>query len=259
MLEKLRATLDLIYPRNCQFCAAPLGEPVPGVICPSCLALAKRIEPPFCQRCSLPFAGQVADQIECGYCHGLPFHFTHAVAACRAEGLVRDCIHRLKYKRELYYVRHLADWLADAGRARVDWPTVDAIVPVPLHPVKQRDREFNQAELLARQLSREFGKPLITHGVRRVKATPTQTRLDAHARRAKQHEAAGITLRLGRRFTHGGGATNPSLAITFRFRFHDKIFRKSLRRPQQSGTPLQFRSFPLRGKTFPERAGPLCR
>ena len=183
MLEKLRATLDLIYPRNCQFCAAPLGEPVPGVICPSCLALAKRIEPPFCQRCSLPFAGQVADQIECGYCHGLPFHFTHAVAACRAEGLVRDCIHRLKYKRELYYVRHLADWLADAGRARVDWPTVDAIVPVPLHPVKQRDREFNQAELLARQLSREFGKPLITHGVRRVKATPTQTRLDAHARR----------------------------------------------------------------------------
>jgi len=183
MLEKIRSALDLIYPRNCQFCTAPLREQERGVICASCLALAKRIEPPFCRRCSLPFAGQLDDQIACGYCQDLKFHFVSAVAACRAEGLVRDCIHRLKYKRELYYLPHLGNWLVAAGKSSVNWAAVDAIVPVPLHPVKQRDREFNQAELLARHLGREFGKPVITTGVRRVKETPTQTKLDAAARR----------------------------------------------------------------------------
>ena len=184
MLEKIRAALDLIYPRNCQFCTVPLRDQEPGVICASCLALAKRIIPPFCRRCSLPFAGQLDAQIECGYCQDLPFHFSRAIAACRAEGLVRDCIHRFKYKREVYYLRHLADWLIGAGQAHVDWPAVDAIVPVPLHPVKLRDREFNQAELLAHELSRATGKPVLTNAVRRVTATLTQTKLDAHARRA---------------------------------------------------------------------------
>ena len=184
MLEKIRTALDLIYPRNCQFCTVPLLEQERGVICASCLALVKRIEPPFCRRCSLPFAGQLDEQIECGYCKDVKFHFSRAVAACRAEGLVRDCIHRLKYKREMYYLPHLAGWLIEAGQARVNWQEVDAIVPVPLHPVKQREREFNQAELLARQLSRAFDKPVIVNGVRRVKETQTQTKLDAHARRA---------------------------------------------------------------------------
>jgi len=184
MLEKIRAAFDLIYPRNCQFCALPLLEQEHGVICASCLALAKRIEPPFCRRCSLPFDGQLDDQIECGYCKDLKFHFLRAIAACQAEGLVRDCIHRFKYKRELYYLPHLVDWVIAAGKARMDWQAVNAIVPVPLHPVKQRDREFNQAELLARQLSRQFGKPIIANGVRRIKETPTQTKLDATARRA---------------------------------------------------------------------------
>ena len=189
MLEKIRSALDLIYPRNCQFCTVPLSEREPGVICASCLAVAKRIEPPFCRRCSLPFVGQLDRQFECGYCQDIKFHFSRAVAACRAEGLVRDCIHRLKYKRELYYLRHLTDWLIAAGRTHVDWLTVDAIVPVPLHPVKQRDREFNQAELLAQQLSRAFAKPLISNGVRRVKETLTQTKLDALARRANLRDA----------------------------------------------------------------------
>ncbi len=189
MLEKIRAALDLIYPRNCQFCTVPLLEQERGVICTSCLGMVKRIEPPFCRRCSLPFAGQFDDQIECGYCQELKFHFSLAIAACRAEGVVRDCIHRLKYKREMYYLKHLASWLIGAGRVRVNWQEVDAIVPVPLHSVKKREREFNQAELLARQLSREFGKPIITNAVRRIKETQTQTKLDAHARRANLRDA----------------------------------------------------------------------
>ena len=180
MLAAIRTALNLIYPRNCQFCETELPEEQRGVVCATCLATAKRIEPPSCRRCSLPFAGKLDEQFDCGYCKDLKFHFSHAIAACRAQGVVRDCIHRLKYKREMYFLQHLVGWLVEA---KVNWAEVDAVVPVPLHPVKLRSREFNQAELLARHLSQVVGKPVITNAVKRVRDTTTQTKLDAQARR----------------------------------------------------------------------------
>ncbi|MEI6084691.1 MAG: ComF family protein [Verrucomicrobiota bacterium] len=189
LLKWVSRAVDLVYPRNCQFCETPLTEEQRGVICPVCLALAKPIEPPFCRRCALPFDGKLDDQIDCGYCQDLKFHFTRAFAACRAEGVVRDCIHRLKYDRQMFYVTHLAAWLAGAGQRWIDWTQVDAIVPVPLHPLKERSREFNQAEVLARELSRTVGRPLLAKSVRRVKPTKTQTRLDAKSRRENMRGA----------------------------------------------------------------------
>jgi ComF family protein len=192
ILPYLKSALDLVYPRNCRVCEAPLRADEPGVLCAQCLTGVKWIEEPFCRRCARPFRGAVPAQIECGYCHQLEFHFSRAVAACRAEGIVRDCIHHFKYHRELYYLPHLSDWLTTAARRWLDWSEVDAIVPVPLHPVKERHREFNQAALLARDLGRTFGKPVFARCVRRIKVTATQTRLDAAARRANLRGAFAI-------------------------------------------------------------------
>ena len=188
-LKWLGRAVDLVYPRNCQFCTTPLEEKDAGVICPVCLAKAKRIEPPFCQRCALPFDGKLPEPFTCGYCKDLKLHFSRAVAACRAEGVVRDCIHRFKYNREMYFEAHLAGWLIEAGRRWIDWSQVDAIVPVPLFPRKERQREFNQAERLARALSRSVNVPVLPKVLRRVKETSTQTRLDATSRRANVRDA----------------------------------------------------------------------
>lgn len=198
LLEKTQTTaavkwllrvVDLVYPRNCQFCAETLTEEHRGVICPACLAKAKPIEPPFCQHCALPFAGKLHEPFACGYCKDLNLHFSRAVAACRAEGVVRDCIHRFKYNREMYFEQHLTDWLTAAGKRWIDWQRVDAIVPVPLYPRKERQREFNQAERLARALSRAVDVPVLARQLRRVKETSTQTRLDATTRRANVRNA----------------------------------------------------------------------
>ncbi len=183
-LKWLRRAIDLVYPRNCQFCGDALDEQHRGVVCPACLGRAKPIAPPFCRRCALPFDGKLTEPFECGYCKDLKFHFTRAVAACRAEGVVRDCIHRFKYNREMYFEMHLAGWLVEAGRRWIDWQQVDAIVPVPLYPRKERAREFNQAERLARALGRAVGVPVLARLLRRVKETGTQTKLDAESRRA---------------------------------------------------------------------------
>jgi len=61
---------------------------------------------------------------------------------------------------------------------------VGAFVPVPLHPLRRRERGYNQAELLARHAARRFGVPVARDAVRRVKDTPTQTRLDRRQRAA---------------------------------------------------------------------------
>src|SRR5437867_422610 len=90
------AAIGLVYPRNCQLCETAMGEKERGVVCAACLGKVKYIAPPFCQRCALPFDGAVHEPFTCGYCQGLKFHFERAVAACRAEGVVRECIHRFK-------------------------------------------------------------------------------------------------------------------------------------------------------------------
>lgn len=185
----VRRALDLVYPRNCQLCTEPLEEADVGVVCPACLSKAKRIEPPFCQRCALPFTGKLDDPFECGYCLDLEFHFSRTVAAYRAEGVVRESILRFKYYRQMYFEEHLADWMIEAGRRWLDWTVVDVIVPVPLFPRKERHREFNQADRLARALGRAQNVPVWSRCLRRVKETGTQTKLDAAARRANVRDA----------------------------------------------------------------------
>lgn len=185
----VEAAIGLVYPRNCQLCLTEMGEGERGVVCAACLGKVKFIEPPFCKRCALPFDGAISEPFTCGYCHNLKFHFERAVAACKAEGVVRDCIHRLKYSRQMYFAPHLTDWLVGGARQRIEWREVDAIVPVPLHPRKQREREFNQAQVLAKALSMAVGVPVITNALRRVKDTGTQTRLSAGERRANLRDA----------------------------------------------------------------------
>lgn len=188
----VRAAINLVYPGHCQICQVPLREDEQGVICSGCLARVKFIEPPCCRRCALPFSGEPRETFACGYCHGRPFHFAAAFAGCRAEGVVRQAIHGLKYHRHMYYLSHLESWLVAAARQWIDWTQVDAIVPVPLHPRKRRERGFNQAELLATRLGRVVGVPVLTRTVRRVKDTATQTRLDAEHRRQNLRDAFAV-------------------------------------------------------------------
>lgn len=185
----LGRAVDLVYPRNCQFCEIALDETERGVICGLCLGKVKFIAPPRCERCSLPFTGALPDRFECGYCRDKEFAFDRAVCACRNEDLVLDAIHRFKYGQQMYFARHLTDWLTGMTRRQVDWSQVDAIVPVPLHPRKKRHRGFNQAEVLADALGQAFHVRVQRRALRRVKDTVTQTALDADGRARNLRDA----------------------------------------------------------------------
>ena len=185
----LQAGLGLLYPETCQLCHSHRARARDGLVCPDCWSQVRFIRPPFCERCGLPFGGDLTTEFECANCADMDFHFTAARAAVIARSVVLDAIHHFKYSRALWFEPFLADLLlreAVPALRLADW---DCIVPVPLHPLKFREREFNQAEVLARHLSRALGIPMNTRLLRRIQRTATQTLLSREQRAANMRGA----------------------------------------------------------------------
>jgi ComF family protein len=101
------------------------------------------------------------------------------VVAGPYEGALRRAIHLLKYERMTPLTRPLGERLALAAAELTGF---DAIVPAPLHWRRRWDRGFNQADLLAREVSRRTGIP-IDRRLLRTRSTPPQAGLSAAERR----------------------------------------------------------------------------
>lgn len=195
------AGVSLLYPSVCEICERRRVEPGDGYVCAECRALPGRIRPvrdPICGRCGLPFAGEVTSEFVCGNCSDLGLDFDSARAAVVATPFVLEVIHRYKYGGALWFEPFLGRLLVEAAAPRLASSSWDFVVPVPLHPMRRRERGFNQAERLARRLCRATGIPLAGDGVRRRAATRTQALLDRGER--TQNMAHAFVARSGRRF-----------------------------------------------------------
>jgi ComF family protein len=185
--ELLEAAASLLYPPVCTLCGGrtPAGE----YLCEQCESKAMRIVAPFCQQCSEPFEGAITTAFACANCAHRTIHFDAAVAAYRGRGIVRQIIHDFKYGRQIH-LRHLvARWLCAAfNDERLQGRQFDVIVPVPLHPTRQRERGFNQARLLAELLSARISVPCKLV-LERIRYTTTQTALDRTERMENLHNA----------------------------------------------------------------------
>ena len=181
--------LGFFYPECCQLCGVERARPDEGYVCAGCWREVRFIRPPFCSRCGLPFDGAITDTFTCANCTDRDLHFESARAAVVAEGVVLDVIHRFKYSRALWFEPFLADLLCREAVPVLAGAGWDGLVPVPLHPVKQREREFNQAERLARHLGAALKLPVRTDLVIRTEATRTQTRLSREERVENVHRA----------------------------------------------------------------------
>lgn len=97
--------------------------------------------------------------------------------------LARRLIHELKYRRITTLAPLLVDIIVSYIRYyRIELPTQAIIMPVPLHPRKERVRGSNQAELIARNLSQQLNRELDTQTIIRSIATPPQSALNAALR-----------------------------------------------------------------------------
>ena len=188
-LETLgRGLVELCYPRHCQLCdSRDCGDETP-FICRECLGRVPYMRSLMCARCSLPLDGQADEFAYCPHCRGFDWSFERAVSSVRLRGAAKEVLHRFKYNKQTFWRALVGEWIHDAA-ARVDWSGVDAIVPVPLHPRREREREYNQAALLAEDFGRWTGWPVLGRALRRVRDTSTQTRLDREERLRNQKDA----------------------------------------------------------------------
>ena len=188
----LTTGLGFFYPEICQLCEDEHATARDGYVGAKCWTHVRFIRPPFCERCGLPYPGDLTTAFECTNCRELELHFSSARSAVVAKTVVLEAIHRFKYQRALWFENFLADLFLREAAPVLRGQGWDFIVPVPLHSLKEREREFNQAEILARHLSAAANIPLNTKLLRRVTSTMTQTRLTKQQRAANMRGAFAI-------------------------------------------------------------------
>lgn len=188
----LHTTLGFFYPEVCALCQDEPATERDGFVGSQCRRHVQFVRPPFCHRCGLPFEGDITASFECNNCRELKLYFTSARAAAVAKTVVLDAIHHFKYSRALWFENFLAGLLLDEAVPVLAGQKWDFIVPVPLHPVKKREREFNQAEVLAARLGKAARIPLNTKLLLRVKPTATQTLLKREQRATNMRGAFAV-------------------------------------------------------------------
>jgi ComF family protein len=185
--DALQALASLFYPATCAVCSADVQRS--DYLCGDCQGRAPRIVAPFCAKCSEPFPGAITQTFSCANCEHRVLHFDCAVAAYRSRGVVRRVVHQFKYGRQRHLRFPVANWLRETLQdPRLRDRVFDAIVPVPLHPARERERGFNQAAVLAELLGPSAGAP-VRMVLERTRYTTTQTAYDRAERIENLHGA----------------------------------------------------------------------
>jgi ComF family protein len=169
------AALDIVFPPSCLVCRKATAEP--NCLCPECWSRVNFIERPYCDRLGTPFAydlgvpGLVSPEAMAN-----PPVYAHARAVAKFDdGPVRQLVHRLKYSDRMELAKPLGLWMARAGRDLL--LGADILVPVPLHRGRLAWRQFNQANALAKAISRVCGVKTEEFALQRVKPTAPQVGL----------------------------------------------------------------------------------
>jgi ComF family protein len=185
----------VVFPSDCRICGTSLAVISRLPLCQECLDAMRPISGGVCTVCgerlfSTFAAADTSHDSRCGLCRRIEPIFERAAAYGSYEGGLRELIHLLKYGGVRPAANVLGRMLADAMAAlKPDFPAEPmAVIPVPLHHTKYRQRGFNQAELIARAAMKvstiDAGRLRLSDGVlERKRETASQIGLTSHQRR----------------------------------------------------------------------------
>jgi ComF family protein len=179
---RLPGLLDLVFPRTCIRCGALIRGREGAFTCAACRAGYPLIRDPFCAVCGAPFHGVLAAPGCCEQCRAEPPRFERARSLFLYRGTGARLVHALKYERATWLESEITDLL----RADPQWRAAlggAALIPVPLHPRKERARGYNQAAVIARAMQRAIPQTTCIYALRRVRPTASQTLLSRTERR----------------------------------------------------------------------------
>jgi ComF family protein len=163
----VRAGLDLLFPPQ----ALDGGpRPMAGGYSATAWTRIRFLDGPVCDGCGVPF--EYDPGVRCAACQAKPRAFDAARAACLYDENSRDPVLKLKHADRVDLAPMLARWVSRAAADLIE--EADAIVPVPLHPLRLLRRRYNQAAEIARPLGVMTGTPYLPDALVRRRATASQ-------------------------------------------------------------------------------------
>ena len=181
--------LNWIYPPACIACKVKLPVNVGNFyVCERCEPLLERVLLPFCKKC-----GQVLNEEDenCASCFGKNLYFESNVSAYMYDELMRDLLHDMKFRNK----KRIATGLGLLWAKSIEMPDEEFLLTwLPMHPKKQKERGFNQAEVMAKEIAKAFGIPC-PNIFRRTVDTPAQSGLHPKLRQENVKDAFEINPR----------------------------------------------------------------
>ena len=184
--ESMKQLLHFLYPPACPVCGEiilPRGRDV----CAGCEEKLHTVHEPMCMKCGVTL--HYWEEEYCPECRKHTHQFERCFAMWEYDKYMKASISRFKFQGRTeytaFYVRHMTARYGMALQALC----IDVIIPVPIHKYRRRERGFNQAELLAKELGRQLGVPVCTDYLLRVKKTKPQKELNAQERKKNLQQA----------------------------------------------------------------------
>lgn len=178
--------VDLILPPRCSVTGEIVD--VQGMISAVAWADLQFISEPFCEICGIPFEFESGST--CMSCIDAPPPYDVSRSALIYNNTSRDLILGFKHGDKTHVVRSFIPWLQKFGAELL--AESDFLIPVPLHPYRLILRRYNQAALIANDLSKKTSIPHLSNAMRRRRATVSQGHLSHEERQKNVRKAFDI-------------------------------------------------------------------
>ena len=176
-----QTVLHFLWPQVCAHCREDLPKDALSPLCLPCRPKLPPVTRPYCERCAEPL---LAGKAHCSRCSGRLFACSMIRAAFRYEEAAVSLVHSFKFRGRRDAARTAGEWMAAALPDLPELGRPDALVPMPLHPRRRRERGYNQAKLLAEGLS-----PFADAPVEELALRCKETRPLWALRRDQRHDA----------------------------------------------------------------------
>ena len=180
--------LDILYPPRCPVCHGIVRGK--DGICPPCRKRLHYINEPKCKKCGKELEKE--EQEYCRDCQRYIHAFDRGEAVFAYDQLMRRSISMFKYHNRREYARVYAKEMQKHCAKFLEMCAPEVILPVPVHKRKRRQRGFNQAELVAKELGKLLKIPVDTGYLYRVESTVPQKELTRQQRKVNLRKAFAI-------------------------------------------------------------------
>lgn len=174
--RQLEGVLQIIYPPVCFICNKVDSDvDICRAICQDCLKSLKPISKKFIQQ-------KILKRIDHCFLDDLwvPYQF---------DEIFQKIVHLIKYDQMNHLAKYIARYARDSILGKIQLDDNILIIPVPLHPSREKERGFNQSVFIAQGI---FDKNITENILNRMKPTKSQTELDREERKQNVHEAFAV-------------------------------------------------------------------